>query len=121
MIESYEAGKSGFTQIMHSDEWQICTISYARQYSKEGFDHLKRHMKTDEVFCLIKGNAVVHTVNDEGKLESIPVEQHRIYCIRKKVWHYLEISEDALLMVVENAVVLPEDSERMEIECLQQN
>lgn len=121
MIEVYDPGKSGFTQLMHSDEWQVCTITYGPQYSIEGFDHLKRHMKTDEVICLVKGNAVIHTVNDAGKLETVPVDLHKIYCIRKKVWHYLEISEDALLIVVENAVVLPKDSERMERECLQQN
>lgn len=53
--------------------------------------------------------------------EIIDIKQKgNIYCVRKETWHYLEISEDALLVVTENKDLLPKDTERMDIGCLLQ-
>ncbi len=118
MTEVIECGQKGFNSVFKSELWQIATITYDTQYSPEGFDHMKRHMTTDEVFILLNGSAVLHTVED-GKLENINVEKDKIYCVRQGTWHYLEVSSDALLTVVENNI-LPGETERMELECLLQ-
>lgn len=62
MTEVIECNLKGFNSVFKSDSWQIATITYDTQYSKEGFDHMKRHLTTDEVFVLINGEAVLHTV-----------------------------------------------------------
>ena len=119
MTDIAECSRKGFTPVLQSDTWQIATIQYDTQYSKAGFDHMKRHMTTDEVFILMRGEAVLHTVED-GKLESIHVDAGKIYCVRKGTWHYLEVSQDAQLAVAENNNLLPEDTERKELACLLQ-
>ena len=119
MTEVIECTKKGFNSVFKSDSWQIATIRYDAIYSKEGFDHMKRHLSTDEVFVLINGDAVLHTV-ENGALESVNIEKGKIYCVRKSTWHYLCVSEDALLAVVENKDLLPGQTERMELECLLQ-
>lgn len=114
MTEVIECNLKGFNSVFKSYSWQIATITYDKGYSKEGFNHMKRHLTTDEVFTLINGNAVLHTVED-GEFIDTNVEKGKIYCVHKGTWHYLEISEDAILMVVENKDLLPEHSERMEL------
>ena len=114
MIQQIDCNLKGFNSVFKSDSWQIATITYDKGYSKEGFNHMKRHLTTDEVFTLINGSAILHTVEDE-KFVDINVQKGKIYCVHKGTWHYLEISHDAVLMVVENKDLLPEQSERMEL------
>lgn len=120
MTSVIECGLEGFNTVFKSDTWQIATITYAHQYSPEGFDHMKRHFFTDEVLILVNGSATLHTCED-GKLISEEVEKGKIYCIHKNTWHYLCVSSDALLVVAEDADVMPSQSERMDLECLLQN
>ena len=117
MTEIIDCEKEGFNSVFKSDFWQVASARYAKSYSKEDFTYMKRHLKTDEVFTLIEGEAVLHTVED-GKAVDIKIEKGKIYCVYKGTWHYLEISRDALLIIVENKDVFPEDTERMELECL---
>lgn len=114
MTDIIECNLMGFNSVFKSDSWQIATITYDTQYSKNGFDHMKRHLTTDEVFILIRGEAVLHTV-ENGKIENTNIEKGKIYCVRKGTWHYLEVSQDALIAVVENNNLLPEQTERMEL------
>ena len=119
MTDIIECGAKGFKSVFSSDTWQIATITYDKIYSPEGFDHMKRHLGTDEVFILINGEAVLHTL-EGGVLESTNIEKGKIYCVRKNTWHYLCVSKDALLAVVENKDITPDQTERMELECLLQ-
>ena len=114
MTQVIEINLKGFNSVFKSDSWRIATITYAKGYSKEGFNHMNRHLTTDEVFTLINGNAILHTMED-GERININLEKGKIYCVHKGTWHYLEVSEDAMLMVVENKDLLPEQTERMEL------
>lgn len=119
MTEVISRSLNGFNSVFVSDSWQIATITYDSLYSKENFNHMKRHMTTDEVFTLLDGSALLHTVED-GKCIDTNIEKGKIYCVHKGTWHYLEVSPNAFLMVVENKDLSPEQSERMELECLLQ-
>lgn len=120
MIKAFSPDSSGFCRLFKSDGWQIATITYDKGYSKEGFDHMKKHLTTDEVFVLIKGSAILHTF-DNNTLVTTNIEIGKIYCVYKNTWHYLEVSHDALIAVAENSDLLPETTERMELTCLLQN
>ena len=114
MTESFDLTGNGFNVVFKSEAWQIACITYAEQYSKEGFNHLKKHLATDEVFVLINGNAILHTIENE-QLISTELTKEKLYCVYKNTWHYLEISEDAKLVVAENSDLQPEQTERMEL------
>ena len=103
----------GFSPVFKSDSWQIACITYSEGYSKEGFNHFKRHLTTDEVFVLLKGTAVMH-IYENGTIKDETLPKDKLYCVLKNTWHYLEVSEDALLVVAENADLKPNQTERME-------
>lgn len=119
MTEISELIGKGFNIVLKSDKWQIASITYDTQYMKENFDHMKRHLTTDEVFIPIKGTATLYTFED-GKMDNTDFEIGKTYCVKKGVWHYLCVSEDSLIAVAENTDLLPQDTERCELECLMQ-
>ncbi len=119
MTDVFECKEKGFHSVLKTEAWQIATVTYDAGYSKEGFTYMKRHLKTDEAFCLVEGSAVLHTAED-GILKDFEVKRGHIYHVHKNTWHYLEISPDARLVLIENRDVFPEDSERMELTCLLQ-
>ena len=114
MAGVFDLKGDGFTTVFKSDSWRIACITYADMYSKEGFNHMKRHLTTDEVFVLLRGNAVMHTIED-GKKVSLPLEPEKVYCVYKNTWHYLEISEDALLVVAEDSQMPKGSTQRLEL------
>ncbi|MBQ8551471.1 MAG: hypothetical protein IJ428_01520 [Clostridia bacterium] len=115
MIEAYTPQKDGFDVLFGSEGWQIAAITYAEQYSAENHQKLSRHMTTDEVFVLVRGEACLYTTEDGKALEAIPMEHGKVYCVKKATWHSLAISRDAFLAVAENAALRPEDTERMTV------
>ena len=117
MTETFELKKGGFNRIFKSDTWLIASIGHSEMYSEENFDHMKRHLTTDEVFVLIEGSATLYTFEDEKMVET-PLEKGKMCVVGKGTWHYLCASEDALITVVENKDLLPQDTERIELECL---
>lgn len=119
MIKVFAPNEKGFKTMFKSNGWQIATITHEKQYSKDGFDHMKRHITTDEVFVLVKGEAVLHTF-EEGQMQDTKLEKEKIYCVLKNTWHYLEVSRDAYLVVIENSDLLPHQSEREDLQCLLQ-
>ena len=119
MTQNLSLGGKGFNSILKSDLWQIASITYDTQYSPEGFDHMKRHLTSDEAFVLLKGTATLHTYED-NQLVSTPLSVGKVACVGKGTWHYLCVSEDALVAVAENTDLLPKDTERIELECLMQ-
>ena len=119
MTEILKPEKDGFNTIFKSDTWQIASIKYSKEYSKENFKSMKRHLTSDEIFVLVKGSATLYTV-EEGKLITTEVEKEKVYCVCKNTWHYLVVSKDALLIVTEDSDMKPEDSETEDLECLVQ-
>ena len=110
MIESNGKYENGFYQMTGNDKWQVAFITYSDAYGE--LKEFKRHMTTDEVMVLIHGNATVYTY-ENGNTDSFAMEKDVVYNIRRATWHHLKISEDALLIVVEDSNITKESTERM--------
>ena len=111
MIEIKENPKngSGFDTIHTFEGWKVAFITCAEQYGE--IKTVKRHIKTDETFCLINGNATLFTSEDGNKFIKTHLQKEKLYIVNKNVWHHLQVSEDALLMVVENSDTTKDNSQ----------
>jgi mannose-6-phosphate isomerase-like protein (cupin superfamily) len=70
-----------------------------------GIDKLEVHNKTDEVFILLKGTAILiagETGAEPLAYELVNMEQGQIYNIPKGCWHNIAMDEEAGLIIVEN-------------------
>lgn len=105
MIERFEFTGEDFKTVMESDRWKIGFLRYSQRFSE--FKQLERHLKTDEVFVLLEGSAVLYTEN-----ESCEMKKCTVYNIPKGVWHHITVSRDATVMVVENSDTSAENTEK---------
>ena len=104
---------SGF-DVLHSFEgWKVAFITFAEQYGE--LKILKKHTETDEAFVLIKGKATLYSADDNAPLSVTELEKEKLYNVKKDTWHHLKVSEDALLIVIENSNTNKDNTESKNI------
>ena len=115
MIEVKENPKngSGFDTLHTFEGWKVAFITCAKQYGE--LKLVKRHTQTDEVFILVKGEAKLFTADGDEPLVTTVLEKEKLYIVQKNTWHHLKVSEDGLLIVVENGDTTKENTESKEI------
>ena len=92
----------GFDTVVLNDRFKCAFITHSPYYSFGKVDHMKRHNNTDEVFVLLSGRAVM-LILENGEYQRYPLEQGRAYNVKKSTWHYLAVSDDAMVFVAEGA------------------
>lgn len=107
-IDIYEPSKGGYEAIHSFESWRVAYLRYAEKFDKIAY--LERHMETDEIFVLLEGNAEL-IINENA--EHIKMEKNKVYNVRKQVWHNIRVSEDALVLIVENDDTCRENTEYM--------
>ena len=105
MIEQYSFSGDDFKVLMQFEDWKIGFLRYSERFSQ--FRQMERHMKTDEAFVLLSGEAVLYTED-----EHIQMQMNTVYNIPKGEWHYITVSRDATVMVVENSNTCMDNTER---------
>ena len=115
MIEIKENPKNGngFDTLHTFEDWKVAFITSGAQYGE--LKMLKRHTKTDEVFVLVKGEATLYTADGDEPLQTTGLEKEKLYVVGKNTWHHLKVSQDALIVVVENSDTTKENTESKEI------
>ena len=115
MIEIKENPKrgSGFDTLHTFEGWKVAFITHAEQYGE--LKLVKRHIKTDEVFVLVKGKATLFTADGDEPLVVTEMQKEKLYVVKQNTWHHLQVSEDALLIVAENSDTTKENTQSKEI------
>lgn len=115
MIEIKENPKkgSGFDTLHTFEGWKVAFITHAEQYGE--LKTVKRHIKTDEVFVLVKGKATLFTADGDEPLVVTEMQKEKLYVVKQNTWHHLQVSEDALLIVAENSDTTKENTQSKEI------
>ena len=108
MIEQYVFSGEDFKVMMSFEGWKIGFLRYSERFSR--FAQMERHMKTDEAFVLLSGEATLYTEN-----EIMPMQKNIVYNIPKGEWHHITVSRDATVMVVENSDTCMDNTERKEV------
>ena len=66
LIEQYHTTENGYHPFLIRDGWQVAQLNYMPEQEIENIKKLDVHHFTDEVFILLKGNAVLITAKIEG-------------------------------------------------------
>jgi len=112
MIEIHQIEKSGFCEQVTFKTWKTAFITFSEDYA--ALRRMKRHLQTDEVVTLIRGEAVLHTLEGEHTA-AIPLEIGKTYNIKRGTWHHVQLSPDGIGFVVENSNTTKENTEVKEI------
>jgi mannose-6-phosphate isomerase-like protein (cupin superfamily) len=100
-IEKYVYKGAGYNPVLIREGWQVAILNYLSGHGLDEIDKLEVHNKTDEVFILLKGTAVL-IAGKPDVFELVNMEQGHIYNIPKGCWHNIAMDEDASLIIVEN-------------------
>lgn len=102
MFVADTAKKQGFDAVVKAENFKCAFITHSPTYSFGEVSEMKRHNKTDEVFVLLSGNAVM-LIYENGEFSEHELSEKVAYNVKAGTWHYLGVSEDAMLFVAENA------------------
>ena len=117
MVLQGTASKSGFDLIYNGDSFKCAFISKSEQYAPGKLTAMKRHNESDEVFVLVQGKAKLITGEPmQNQYKETVLQQGVFYCVEAGTWHYLAVSEDALVFVTENSQVSGENTDEIRIE-----
>lgn len=106
MIEQYIYTGEGYNPYLIGDKWQVAKLNYLPGHGFDDMSNVEVHKKTDEVFILLKGRAVLVTANmgeKEVSFELADMQPCVTYNIPRGVWHNIGMSEDAEIIIVEDA------------------
>lgn len=117
-IEIIQCCEEGYHPLVKYEAWRVAQINYAERFDEINFEKLERHLETDEVFILTEGEAFLITAGDEDSptefIKTI-MEKNVVYNVKKKSWHYIFVSKDAKVFLVENDSTSPKNTEYFEI------
>lgn len=117
MVITKRTSMEGFEPIFYTPNFKCAFITRSPQYAFGEIKEMKRHNDSDEVFVLLSGSAVLLT-REEGSTEytKTVLEYQTAYNVQQGTWHYLAVSEDALVFVAESGTMKKENTESMNVE-----
>lgn len=105
LIEITEYEGEGYQPLIDYDKWRVAILNYCDELLPENIEKMQRHDETDEVFILLKGECILFLAdgsNTIGEITAVNMEPLKLYNIKKSVWHTHTLSEEAMVLIVEN-------------------
>jgi len=105
LVEIREYTGEGYQPLVDYGAWRVAILNYLDGIHPERLDSVERHVETDEVFVLLKGQGLLFLGEGEPDVEQLHplvMEAGKIYNIKKNVWHTIVLSRDASVLIVEN-------------------
>lgn len=116
MVQEGLAKKTGFALVHKNNTFKCAFITMDAQYAPGQIRTMKRHNSSDEVFALVCGRAVLVTGEPHRKQYEYTTLQTGVsYCVEAGVWHYLAVSEDGTVFVVENSDVSAANTDAVDV------
>ena len=108
-LEIFSFDGEGYMPLHDFGAWRTAILKQGPRFNRATATDMERHRETDEVFVLLCGEATL-VLGDE--MTEVKMEKEKVYNIRKGVWHSIIVSEDAKVIIVENADTTRENTDR---------
>lgn len=106
--------KEGYEVLVKTDLWRFALLGYSDRFDPATPLRLERHMKTDEVFILLSGEAIIlEGGNGDAPDQIIKTKMRPLEScnVPAAVWHHIWVSRDGVVAIAENADTSRENSE----------
>jgi len=106
LIEVYSHRGEGYNPYLIGDLWQVAQLNFLPEHAVDAIHKLDVHYETDETFLLLDGRAVLiaaSIADDLVEYELIDMQPKVLYNIPRNCWHNIAMSEDAEVLITENA------------------
>jgi hypothetical protein len=105
LLEIREYTGEGYMPVIDYGAWRAAILNYAEELLPQNITHMQRHDETDEVFVLLRGRCILFVGEGDERVTSIfaqDMEPLRMYNVKRSAWHTHTLSEDAMVLIVEN-------------------
>ena len=101
-----------YRRLVNNAKWTLASLNWAPRFAESNVCELERHNLTDETFVLLNGKA---TLLVGEKADRIEMEPLKYYNVRSGIWHHIIVSEDARVLVAENANTSKDNTEYLSL------
>jgi hypothetical protein len=105
LLEIREYTGEGYAPVIDYDAWRVAILNYIDELLPHNITAMQRHNETDEVFILLRGRCILFIGEGDETVTSIfsqDMEPFKMYNVKKSAWHTHTLSEDAVVLIVEN-------------------
>ena len=113
LLEVRHHHEPGYRPLVDFDSWRVAVLNFAEELRPENLTRMQRHNETDEVFVLLRGQCLLFIGEGRARVTTIqvqPLTPHKLYNVKRAVWHHHALSEDAMVLVVENRATTYDNS-----------
>ena len=105
LLEVREYTGLGYQPIVDYANWRVAILRWKDDMLPENIDAFQRHLETDEVFVLLTGKCILFIGDGADQITEIYGEDmvpFKAYNVKKATWHFHTVSDDAVILIVEN-------------------
>lgn len=124
-VEEFEFLGEGYQTMIAYGGWRVAILRFLDELLPERIQSMERHCETDEVFVLLKGRGSLLLGGNGSAPENVifyGLDPHKLYNVKRNVWHNILLSQDASVLIVENRDTCEENSQSCDLSpehCLQ--
>ena len=123
LIEVKEYTADGYQPLINYESWRVAILKYCDELLPENITKMQKHDQTDEVFVLLEGACILFLAEGDEEIEEIhaqEMEPLKVYNVKRSVLHTHTLSEDAVVLIVENDDTCLDNSPEKELSVEQQ-
>lgn len=105
LLDVKEYQGEGYRPVVDYGGWRVAVLNYIEELRADNLRAMQRHNETDEVFVLLRGRCILFLGEGQDAVTVIraqDLEPFKIYSVKKAVWHTHALSDDAMVLIVEN-------------------
>jgi hypothetical protein len=113
LLEVREYLGDGYQPLVDYESWRVAILRYHEELLPENLHTMQRHNETDEVFVLLVGRCILFLGAGGEQVEKVyaqDMEPLKLYNVKKACWHTHTLSQDAVVLIVENRDTVVENS-----------
>ena len=112
-ITTLKNEEPGFHVLLSHENWRVAVSNLVED---EIPPSLEKHLKTDEVFVLLKGEGFLLEAGTDKlpkAIKKVKMELNGVYNVPKGVWHAHQMKAGSQLLIVENADTGDQNSQKV--------
>jgi mannose-6-phosphate isomerase-like protein (cupin superfamily) len=113
LLEVREHDAPDYKPLIDYGAWRVALMNYTPDLTPDRINRMQKHTETDEVFVLLSGRCILFLGEGEERVtavHAVDMEPHKLYNVKRGVWHSHTFSEDAKVLIVENRDTVDENS-----------
>jgi mannose-6-phosphate isomerase-like protein (cupin superfamily) len=106
MLETYYIKEEGYHPFLIREGWQVAQLNFTKEQHIDNIFRVEAHHKTDEVFVLLKGKAVLvlAKIKDGNPIFEVELMKPKItYNIPENAWHNIAMEKGSEVLIVEKS------------------